>query len=483
MDVAPPDAPDAVTPAPRSRAEARRARAAQRAAARESAGAQEDDTGAPHGPIALTWVDEARVAAGPPQHEDPGEDLLDHRPRRGPGKTATLVPLGAVVLLAGSYVAAALMWPLNHVEPTVTVAPVADLVAPVSAVTWPDDGSAAVGVDGVDAVAASGDEPTPMASITKLITALVVLDAQPLEPGETGPEFTFSSEDRAIYWQYLARGESALAVPRDGAMTQYQLLQGMLIGSAGNYAEKLTVEQWPTDREFAAAANRWLDEHGINGITVADRSGFDDDNVATPAALVALAEAAMADPVIAEIVGTRSVELPSAGLVENTNDLLDDGATGVKTGTLWGDYNVLASDQVTVGDTDVAVFAAVLDQPSNRTRFAEAERLLADVAAEVDDPVVLPAGTVAGTVTTLWGDRSRIVTDADASVALWNGATAVADASLGLRAERAAGDAAGTLTVTGPIDGDEVGLVLTATITEPDGWWRLTHPFELFGFR
>ena len=122
-----------------------------------------------------------------------------------------------------------------------------------------------------------------------------------------------------------------------GSLTQYQMLQGMLIGSAGNYTDRLVSTIWPNDRVFAAAAKTWLAKHNLAGITVVEPTGIDPANTADPASLIALARVALAEPVIAEIVRTPSVTLPGAGAVVNTNDLLTDPAViGLKTGSLRG---------------------------------------------------------------------------------------------------------------------------------------------------
>ncbi|MFV0374067.1 hypothetical protein [Microbacterium sp.] len=450
------------------------------------------DADAPVSPRALAWVDTGAVAqssaavdiaqlTGPYRPAAP--DLLARRPRRRVRPAAVWGPVAGAAALASVYATAALLWPLDHVQPTITAAAVGEVQAPASAVTWPVFGSAAVGVAGVDAVPSSATDFERMASLTKVVTALVVLDADPLQPGEPGPERRFTAEDRALYWQYLGRGESALDVPVGGTLSQVQLLQGMLIGSAGNYAHTLAVDRWPTDADFAAAANAFLASHDIDGITIVDPSGIGVGNVATPTALIEVAELAMADPVIADIVGTETVELPGAGVVENTNALIGDGATGLKTGTLYGGYNLLAADEVTVGDTPVEIFAAVLGQPSNALRFAETERLLTELAAELDAPAVVPEGTTVAEVQTLWGDRSDVVTAEPAEAAVWNGTVASASTDVALTGDRTAGGEAGTLTFAGPIDQDTVALILSDTIGEPDAWWRLTHPLELFGLR
>ena len=105
-------------------------------------------------------------------------------------------------------------------------------------------------------------------------------------------------------------------MPVGGSLTQYQLLEGMLVGSANNYADRLAGNLWPTDAVFANAANSWLSAHGVPGVTVVEPTGLDPRNTASPEALIALAQKAMAEPVIAEIVAKPAVELPGAGLVD-----------------------------------------------------------------------------------------------------------------------------------------------------------------------
>src|SRR4029077_13589876 len=53
------------------------------------------------------------------------------------------------------------------------------------ALPWPAGGSAAVGVSGLGFFATSGNEqPVPAASVTKVMTALLVLEDKPLTKGD-----------------------------------------------------------------------------------------------------------------------------------------------------------------------------------------------------------------------------------------------------------------------------------------------------------
>ena len=47
--------------------------------------------------------------------------------------------------------------------------------------------------------------------------------------------------------------------------------------------------------------------------------------------------------------------------------------------------------------------------------------------------------------------------------------------------QRLPNDAVGEVRVKGPLNATTTGLHLTADIPDPDPWWRLTHPLELFG--
>ncbi|WP_425838611.1 D-alanyl-D-alanine carboxypeptidase family protein [Microbacterium sp. PA5] len=443
----------------------------------------------PARPVALAWVDDDAVGL----RRAPGDltaatspyvpvlpDLLPARRRRS--VVPALVVLAIVLALVGGYTAATQLWTLDNVAPAAAPDEAPTVRAPDTEISWPAEGLGAVGIGGVTTVEASSGDVDAMASITKLVSVLMVQDQDPIAEGEEGPAREIAYADRVDYWGFLGRGESAIDVPVGETLTRYQLMQGALIASAGNYADMLVREFWPTDEEFAAAAREWLDAHGLKGITVVEPTGIDRENTADAASLVRLGEVALADPVVAEIVATRTAELPGAGEIDNTNPLLsDDTVVGIKTGGLFGHYNLLAARDVAAGDTTVRVYAAVVGQPTEQLRADETAALLDQIAAEASVRQTIPAGTRVGSVTTAWGTTAGIVTAADASVLLWDGAGATGSAELELGDARAAGDVVGTMTLAGPLDSASTDVTLTAALGEPDAWWRFTHPLELFG--
>ncbi|WP_429457756.1 D-alanyl-D-alanine carboxypeptidase [Microbacterium sp. ZKA21] len=438
---------------------------------------------------ALTWVDPIAVEAATQaalldtaSDGDDGPDLLVGAPQRGFLQPGILVPLGTLVALGVAYVGTTLLWPLHELPPMIEASTVAPVGAEAAAITWPAVGSAGVSVEGVS-TASSTTESAPIASVTKVVSSLMVLEALPLQPGEQGPEYAFDNGDSSEFWTYLRDDQSALDVPVGGVLTEYQMLQGILLGSANNYIDRLAEEIWGSDREFAAAADAWLSARGLNDITIVTPSGRNENNVASPASLTALASIAMANPVFAEIVGTPSVDLPGAGLVTNSNGLLPEpGFVGVKTGSLDGDYNLLSGKDVPVGDATVRIYAAVLGQENDESRLQASRDLYAQVEAQLQaqGPAVT-ADTVVGRVSTPWGASADIVTDADASVVLWNSAAPTAEVAFDLGETRDADAAVGTMTVAGPVNTVEVPVVLAEDLEGPSPWWRLTHPLELLG--
>ncbi len=441
------------------------------------------------GATALTWVDPASVSAHTttatfeqtPEAEQNGGLFRGARLRPAIARPGILVPLAALTTLVAAYAGTTLLWPLHEVPPVAQSVEFDTVPAPAATITWPSEGSASVGISGLTTAASIAD-PVSIASITKVVSSLMVLDRMPLALGEQGPEFRFSYRDSVDYWNYRRSDQSALDVPVDGVLTEYQMLQGTLLGSANNYIDRLASEIWGSDQEFASAAEVWLRDRALTGITVVTPSGFDERNVATPAALIKLGELAMQNPVFAEIVGTRSVDLPGAGTVVNTNGMLaDPGVVGIKTGTLVG-WNLLTAKDLTIGDTTVHLFAAALNQAGDDERLALTRSLFAETEAALEaQEAAVAKGTIVGQVTTDWGEKVDVVTESDADVVLWNGAVATATAAFDLEDERDQGGTVGTLTTAGPLNTATVPLVLAEDVEGPSPWWRLTHPLELLG--
>ncbi len=341
---------------------------------------------------------------------------------------------------------------------------------------WPDKGAAAVAIEGSGLIAAHNDDQVrSLASVTKMMTALVILQDHPLRHGEQGPTITVTPEDVTAYHNAVADDESVVEVVAGEQLTQYQLLQGLLIPSANNFAEILARWDAGSMPDFVAKMNAQAQQLGLTRTHYADASGNDPASVGTATEQVALAQQAMSNDVFAEIVALPQADLPVVGTVYNVDRLIGkNGVIGVKTGSSpeAGSCFVFAATATSAGGP-VKVFGAVLGLPQLDDAFAATQTLI-PAAAKVPQRVQLIAsGADAGEVTTAWGDRVPVRTAGDATFVGWAGMAvkATVDASA-----PAIGAPAGTRvgTVTFEVAGQKqvVPLETTAAVTVPGWRWR-----------
>src|SRR5580765_7290418 len=199
---------------------------------------------------------------------------------------------------------------------------------------WPPDGQAAVQIGQSQVQAGPNQHAAPIASVAKVMTAYLVLRHHPLRPGEDGPTIALTDADVADTDRRRGREESVVSIAAGERLTERQALQALLLPSANNIAAVLA--RWAagsTDR-FVAQMNATARSMGMTRTRYTDPSGYDDATVSTAADQMRVVDRAMRLPVFASIVATRSVTLPVAGTVHNTNTLLgQDGFVGVKTGS------------------------------------------------------------------------------------------------------------------------------------------------------
>src|SRR5690606_10140017 len=112
------------------------------------------------------------------------------------------------------------------------------------------------------------------ASMAKVITALAILEKQPLEAGQAGPTYTLTSHDVAVYHMYAAKNGSVLPVHEGMQLTQYQALQAMLLPSANNIADMMVERVFGSEDAYLEYAHDMLRRMGLSRTVVADASGF-----------------------------------------------------------------------------------------------------------------------------------------------------------------------------------------------------------------
>jgi D-alanyl-D-alanine carboxypeptidase (penicillin-binding protein 5/6) len=235
---------------------------------------------------------------------------------------------------------------------------------------WPAFGQAAVGIVGSGMIQTRGTQTSvPTASTAKMITALVVLHAKPLSLGQTGPTLTMSRNDIALLNKYIASNGSMIGKVIVGEqLSEYQMLEAMMLPSANNMADSLAIWAYGSLPAYQEAANNYLASKGLQNTHVGtDASGLDPSTVSTAHDMVLIGELVMQNPVLAEIVGKQRVNsFPLIGTITNTNALLGkSGIVGIKTGNSDqqnGAY--VAAANITVNGRTETIVTAILGAPS-----------------------------------------------------------------------------------------------------------------------
>lgn len=344
---------------------------------------------------------------------------------------------------------------------------------------WPSQGQAAMAVAGIGLVGHSGGSaPVPIASVTKVMTALVILHDHPLAAGASGPSLRMTSADVTRWRQEFAQGDSIVPVAAGEVLTERQLLEGLLIPSGDNFADMLA--QWDAGsiQAFTVKMNAMAARLGLHHTHYADASGVNPGSVSTALDQLHLAEVAMRQHVFARIVAMPSVHLPVAGNEPNYNGLVGtDGVIGVKTGSTpeAGGCLSFAATRVVHG-RPVVLYGVVLGQqggPLVPIVLSASQRLLDATAASLRLTTVLPAGRSALRVATAWGNAPLTASlTSPLQMVGWTGLnvqvhvtplgpsgqmTAGAPLRVGVRAQAGKEQVASQATATGPLRGPSLG--------------------------
>jgi D-alanyl-D-alanine carboxypeptidase (penicillin-binding protein 5/6) len=248
--------------------------------------------------------------------------------------------------------------------------------------------------------------PRPIASLTKLLTALVVRASLPLHRVvRVDPAAVFAHDDYGA--------SSTVGLRAGERVTVEDLLYALLLGSANDAARALAIAVDGSEASFVRHMNAEAHTLGMTQTHVASASGLDDDGRSTPRDLLRLADAVRADDALREIVATRFHGIPAPKgpdrVVQNRNALLwlDPDATGMKTGTTQAAGSCVVATATREGRHLVAVVLDARDEP-----FSAAASLLDYGFAGWRTDTIVTRGASAGTAT-LRGGTVPVVSGED----------------------------------------------------------------------
>ena len=177
----------------------------------------------------------------------------------------------------------------------------------------------------------NADAALPLASTTKIVTAIAVIENF-AEQGRSLDE-KFKINDKAIGIEgtsiYLKKGEE---------LTARELLLGLMLRSGNDAASALALATKPTIAEFATLMNQIATRAGAKNSQFKNPHGLDEEGHYTTARdLAKITVYAMKNPTFAEIVKTQTAKIDGMEyqrVLHNKNRLLKSlgGCVGVKTG-------------------------------------------------------------------------------------------------------------------------------------------------------
>jgi D-alanyl-D-alanine carboxypeptidase (penicillin-binding protein 5/6) len=404
--------------------------------------------------------------------------VRSRRPRGFTAVAALLLAVGFLALATGPFADAALSPPpATPVPPDGSLSPFPSVLHtsgnPLNAPASSAPVAVLADLDSGQMLLAHGqDSARPIASVTKIMTALLVL-----ERTHPGDEVVVPAE--AVFEEGDYGASSTIGLQAGERLTVRQLVRGMLLGSANDAAVALAVDVSGSVSAFVELMDRRAKDLGMRNTVFFSPNGLDDRGHSTGGDLIALTRVAFRTPGFAAAVASKTTTMPGPGdgerHIQNRNAMLwlYRGATGVKTGwTVAARYCLVA----TAEREGRRLVAVVLGAPSDA--FSDAAALLNFGFSAFESHTFVRKGASVGTLPILGGSVPvvaatgirRLVRSAELEHAR---VRSEADPDAAFPA--APGQRVGTLRVT--ILGATIGTValLAGTLPPPDPgdapWW------------
>ncbi|MGW4849899.1 serine hydrolase [Streptomyces sp. NPDC004288] len=391
-----------------------------------------------------------------------------------------------VLLLLIVFAIAQMVRPLPAPALTLSAAPTFTFDGGKLAMPWPGEGQGAVEVEGVGSMGLYGaQKPAPIASVTKTMTAYVILRDHPIKGKQQGPEITI---DKKAADQAGATHESTAQVKEGQTYTEKELLQLLMIPSANNVARLLARWDAGSEAAFVEKMNAAAKELGMTQSTYTDPSGLLDSTMSTPQDQLKLAKAVMQYDVFREIVNMPNLTVDGIpGRIENNNTiLLEPGVSGIKTGSstpaggnlLWSANTVVdGKERRVLGIVMGAKNAKILNDKLDLA-ISYSLKLIQQAQKDVTSAAVVKKGQLLGYVDDGLGGRTPVVATKELKAVGWPGLEVELELTDGGKAvphSGKAGDIVGQVSIGTGAGKVSSPVALSADLVEPGFDKKLTR--------
>ncbi|MFE1897199.1 D-alanyl-D-alanine carboxypeptidase family protein [Streptomyces yangpuensis] len=391
-----------------------------------------------------------------------------------------------VVLLAVILAVVQLVRPLPEPKLVMTAKSSYTFEGAAPQLPWPTEGQAYMAAAGLGTLGQSGEQkPVPIASVTKSMTAYIILRDHPIKKGEQGAmidvDKTAETEGKK---NDSVNNESTLDTVKEGdKISEYDAIAALMIPSANNIARLLARWDAGSQEAFVKKMNDTAKELGMTNTTYTDPSGLDATTVSTAEDQVKLGLKLVEIETLLDITKKPNWVDPSGKSWRNWNGLTGpSGALGIKTGTTTkAGGNLLFAAQKKIGNTNQLIVGAVLGQHKPSiidTVLAASKQLMTGTQKALEGATVVKKGDVVGYVDDGLGGRTPVVATADVQAIGWASLTVtvkLADGGGKMPQTAKAGTEVGMLTVGEGASQVKVPVALKSDLASPGIGSKLTR--------
>ncbi|MFK4269162.1 D-alanyl-D-alanine carboxypeptidase family protein [Streptomyces milbemycinicus] len=297
---------------------------------------------------------------------------------------------------------------------------------------WPEQGQSAVEVEGLGSLGTSGaQKPVPIASVTKVMTAYLVLKEHPLKASEEGPAIKIDAQAGK---ESGSEDESRVEVDEGQTYNELQMLQMLLIPSGNNIARQLARWDSGSEEAFVKKMNDAAKDLGMKNTVYTDPSGFKATTKSTASDQLKLARAVMKNEAFRSVVATPNIRIPGlktpdSKIYNNNNLLVKPGVVGIKTGSstpaggalMWGAEKTVDGNKRLILGVVLQQRAPGILQKSLDLVQTNSYKLITAVQDGLTSATVAKKGDVVGHVDDGLGGTTPVVATKDVTAVGWGG--------------------------------------------------------------
>ncbi|MEU9379066.1 hypothetical protein AB0D94_35665 [Streptomyces sp. NPDC048255] len=391
-----------------------------------------------------------------------------------------------VVLLAVILAVVQLVRPLPEPKLVMTAQSSYTFAGAKPELAWPTEGQAYMAAAGLGTLGQSGEQkPVPIASVTKSMTAYIILRDHPIKKGEQGAmidiDKTAETEGKK---NDSVNNESTLDTVKEGdKISEYDAIAALMIPSANNIARLLARWDSGSQEAFVKKMNDTAKELGMKNTTYTDPSGLDATTVSTAEDQVKLGLKLVEMETLLDITKKPKWTDPWGKEWRNWNGLVPaNDSLGIKTGTTTkAGGNLLFAAQKKIGNTNQLIVGAVLGQhkpPIIDSVVAASKQLMISTQKALEGAPVVKKGAVVGYVDDGLGGRTPVVATADVQAVGWAALTVdvkLTDGGSKIPQTAKAGTEIGLLTVGEGASQVKVPVALKSDLAAPGIGSKLTR--------